>query len=175
MLSFRTDSHKFRKILPLLQIVTTMLFIWMYYADWRIVTPLVIRTPAGERTFMVHGNPNSYSRQLDWVQAINFPAGWVVLPAELAATKGEGGDSLIQYGVTGGSSGLQSRGYSSGFLRVDTLTVPSRCSENARRSCQQQRTGFSQFVQPCRDFSKLLLGLIIACTCVGYRLGTARL
>jgi hypothetical protein len=68
-----------------------MLLVWAYYVDWRIVTPLVIRTPAGERTFMVHGNPDSYSRQLDWVQAINFPAGWAVLPAELAATKGEGG------------------------------------------------------------------------------------
>jgi hypothetical protein len=86
------DSTTFRTLFPLLQIGTTILLFGLYFMNWRIVTPITVRTPAGEHTLLIHDFHDSSSRQVDWVQAMNFPAGWIVFPVELAATKGEGLD-----------------------------------------------------------------------------------
>ena len=78
--------------------------------NWRIVTPITVRTPAGERTLLIHDFLDSSSRQVEWVQAMNFPAGWIVIPVELAATEGEGLDvgypfyghmRFIEFGLVG--------------------------------------------------------------------------
>ena len=87
-----TASTTFRKVLPLLQILSTILLFALYLKNWRVVTPIRVRTPAGESTVLIHDYIDATSRQVDWVQAINFPASWIVVPAELAATKGEGLD-----------------------------------------------------------------------------------
>jgi len=156
MLSFFGGSNKFRKILPLLQLGATILLSWMYYVDWRIVTPLVLRTPAGERTFMVHGSPDSYSRQLDWVQAINFPAGWIVLPAELAASKGEGGRFGYPIWRHSRFVGFAVMGLFVWFLAGRHIDSTVAMFESARRSCQKRRTGFSRSLS--RQLTAQLLG-----------------
>ena len=60
----------------------------MHYVNWKIVTPLTAHTSEGERTIEIHDSVDASIRQVDWTQAMNVPAAWIVFPVELAATKG---------------------------------------------------------------------------------------